>query len=414
VQVIDDGDPGFATTGAWTHFVGQGVGNDVRFSAAGNGNDAATWTFHLPEPGLYRVAATWTTHRNRATNSPFSINGSQPIRVNQEQPPGSFVEDGIAWHILGDFQINGTELIVTLTDQANEYIIADAIRVERITVPATTIIDDGQSGFTSSGNWTRYVGQGRDNDVHFSAAGSGADSATWTYRVPVAGRYRVSASWSPHPNRATDTAFTIQASGGTPVRVTVDQQQIPNDFFASSTIWKDLAIVEAANGAITVTLTDAANGYVIADAVRFEYLSPLSNSLPVLNFGAGLLDSAAVQPSLTVWQNPLDRFDVDNSGFAAPLGLLILINELNQPAWAAPDRQLPFAPPAGSIVPFLDVNGDGLITPLDAVLLTNQLNSVYSLLGSPANGEGEAVGDDFLLAEHAVHDRALLEWLADP
>jgi hypothetical protein len=44
-DIIDDGDPDFSTVGAWTHSVGAGYQNDVAFSAAGSGNDVATWNF---------------------------------------------------------------------------------------------------------------------------------------------------------------------------------------------------------------------------------------------------------------------------------------------------------------------------------------------------------------------------------
>ncbi len=55
------------------------------------------------------------------------------MRVNQEQAPNDFTFLGAGWDILGNFIITGNTLVVRLTNQANEYVIADAIRIERLT-----------------------------------------------------------------------------------------------------------------------------------------------------------------------------------------------------------------------------------------------------------------------------------------
>jgi len=58
------------------------------------------------------------------------------VLVNQELVPGSlaggFVDAGVGWTVLGTFTITGSTLTVTLTNAANEYVIADAIRIERV------------------------------------------------------------------------------------------------------------------------------------------------------------------------------------------------------------------------------------------------------------------------------------------
>ena len=74
--------------------------------------------------------------------------------------------------------------------------------------PITQIIDDGESGYSRTGSWTDFAGQGRDNDLDYSEADTGADLATWSFTVTPA-RYRVSATWNPFSNRATDAPYTI-------------------------------------------------------------------------------------------------------------------------------------------------------------------------------------------------------------
>ena len=64
--------------------------------------------------------------------------------LNQELSPDDFTADGSTWESLGDFIVTGDTLTVRLTDAANEFVIADAVRVERIEpAPEVTVKLDG-------------------------------------------------------------------------------------------------------------------------------------------------------------------------------------------------------------------------------------------------------------------------------
>jgi trimeric autotransporter adhesin len=82
------------------------------------------------------VAATWSPHKNRATDAPYTVfSGSTPLTtvdVNQELAPNDFSDDGVNWEKLGTFTITSNTLRVQLSNAANEYVIADAIRIERL------------------------------------------------------------------------------------------------------------------------------------------------------------------------------------------------------------------------------------------------------------------------------------------
>src|SRR4051812_37587570 len=96
-------------------------------------------------------------------------------------------------------------------------------------VPAARIIDDGDPGFATVGEWTPYGGQGYQADVTYSALGTGVDSATWTFAVEAGRAYRISATWSPQGNRATDAPYTL-LDGGVPLTtVRINQELAPND-----------------------------------------------------------------------------------------------------------------------------------------------------------------------------------------
>ena len=99
----------------------------------------ATWTFTELQAGTYRVSATWIRHSNRATDAPYSVlDGANPlgtVLVNQELAPDDFSDAGAPWEALGEFTIIGSTLTVQLSDAANEYVIADAIRIEKLGAP---------------------------------------------------------------------------------------------------------------------------------------------------------------------------------------------------------------------------------------------------------------------------------------
>jgi hypothetical protein len=80
------------------------------------------------------------------------------------------------------------------------------------------------------------------------------------------------------------------------------------------------------------------------------------------------------------WQNHLNRFDVSADGRVAPLDVLQIVNELNEPKFTIAQTPLPAVRP--STAPFYDVDGNGFITPLDALVIINFLNNGAS--------EGEA------------------------
>ena len=78
-----------------------------------------------------------------------------------------------------------------------------------------------------------------------------------------------------------------------------------------------------------------------------------------------------------------NQFDVDGNGTVEPLDALLVLNFISRHGNGAP------APTSGT-PPFPDVNRDGVVTPLDALLVLNYLSqsSTQSLLA----GEGESGG----------------------
>lgn len=376
--IIDNGDTGFSTSGpnAWGMSMNGGFAGDHAYNASGTGLDAAQWKFNVEPGGTYQVAVTWLAGTNRASNAPFTVfDGDIELSttiINQEVPPDDLTADGVTWESIGEFTITSDTLTVRLTDDANEFVIADAVRITQIldqpeiqvsvdgadladggaldlgetlvggtlsttvtvtntgnedllledpvlpdgftlsrsfsattlaagestsfviqfngttlgdfsgevsfgnndgdegpfnfTVNATVsdvlIIDNGDAGFSTTGTWDVSNNGGFDGDHAYTDPGDG-DTAEWTAQV-APGTYEVSATWLKATNRATDATYTILDGDTVVGTVVVDQELDPGSVEGG---WEILGQFTITSGTLTVRLTDAADDFVIADAV---------------------------------------------------------------------------------------------------------------------------------------------------
>jgi len=101
--------------------------------------------------------------------------------------------------------------------------------------------------------------------------------------------------------------------------------------------------------------------------------------------------------SFSVFQNPETRTDVDANGQVTPHDALLAVNTLNAIGSTSIDvlagqnvAAREGEPSAAIAPPFVDVNGDYQITPLDVLLVVNDLNSAESSV-APAGPDGEGV-----------------------
>jgi subtilisin family serine protease len=404
VQTIDSGEAGFSATGGWVNYNGAGLDGDMHFIQAGSGSETATWSFTGLAPGKYRVAVTWEEYSNRVSNAAYTVQDDfaelATLVVDQRQAPSSFFADGVWWQdVSGEFDILGGILSVQLTNlaaPADGYLIADAVRVERVgdaslppgpevrvlegaasitdetgtvdfgradigtpvsrtftvrnagsenltlgsislpegfslaadfttttlasgqqttftvrldavaagvfggqvsfatndddenpfnftvqgTVSVLLTIDSGEAGFSATGGWVNYNGAGLDGDMHFIQAGSGSETATWSFTGLAPGKYRVAVTWEEYSNRVSNAAYTVQDDFAELATLVVDQRQAPSSFFADGVWWQDVSgEFDILGGILSVQLTNLAapaDGYLIADAVRVERVGDAS------------------------------------------------------------------------------------------------------------------------------------------
>jgi hypothetical protein len=147
VRIIDNGASGFSTTGSWYRRTNLGRERDMHYALRGNGSAVATWTFTGLEAGQYRVSGTWPGSILHATNAPFSVyDGTQllgTVAVNQERATSAFLDAGSRWQNLGTFTIDGSTLVVKLTNAANDRVVADGIRIERVYSTSAGVVGRG-------------------------------------------------------------------------------------------------------------------------------------------------------------------------------------------------------------------------------------------------------------------------------
>jgi len=95
------------------------------------------------------------------------------------------------------------------------------------------------------------------------SAGTGANYVRWAVKVPQSGTYKLYARWTSAPDRATNATYVIQHAGGTE-SVVVNQRTNGGQWNVLGT-WNFSSTIPA-----QVTLSDAADGTVSADAIWFE------------------------------------------------------------------------------------------------------------------------------------------------
>jgi hypothetical protein len=81
------------------------------------------------------------------------------------------------------------------------------------------------------------------------------------------------------------------------------------------------------------------------------------------------LNGLIIDIAQSAWQNPANKYDTNADGKVTPLDVLIVINDINRSG----SRVLPISKPASAA--FIDVNGDGSVGPVDALQIINYINT---------------------------------------
>lgn len=136
--IIDNGAPGFTRSyNNWTSLTNTlAYQLDYEYASAGNGSAFAWWNFTTIPNGSYEIFARWSHFNNRATNAPYTVysglGGATQLGttlVNQQLAPVGEYSNGVAWQSIGTFEVTSNTLRVKLANNANGFVVADAIRI---------------------------------------------------------------------------------------------------------------------------------------------------------------------------------------------------------------------------------------------------------------------------------------------
>ena len=102
-----------------------------------------------------------------------------------------------------------------------------------------------------------------------------SSSGQYSFTNLPSGTYLISTNWVKGTSRASNAPYTLTGVTGGPTTVPINQKVVPDDLTWNGAAWEHLGTFQITGGTLTMRLTDNANGYVYADAVRVEQLSPL-------------------------------------------------------------------------------------------------------------------------------------------
>jgi hypothetical protein len=144
------------------------------------------------------------------------------------------------------------------------------------------LIDNADTGYSETGTgWNTetlanaYLGSARAHP-----SGSGANGASWQFNIS-AGWYTVQVTWAEGAGRATNATFTVKDGDTVKGSAVVDQTMAPSGTVSGGRPWQTLGTFSIHGNTLEVTLTDQANGVVVADGVQ---LIPVANVIQVLGW----------------------------------------------------------------------------------------------------------------------------------
>ncbi len=114
-----------------------------------------------------------------------------------------------------------------------------------------------------------------------------------------------------------------------------------------------------------------------------------------------MLIDAAVTPPESDWQSPIEPLDINADGLISPIDALLVINELGR----FPNGVLTSAEAGQS--PYLDPSGDGLLAPLDALAVINQLTRNSSIPDVTCESSAAAAASSASVGGQTEFDSAL-------
>ncbi len=257
------------------------IADEVSITPIGASPNSVSWAFSVTAGGDHRISAKWTSHPNRATNAEYVIEYVDGISGLSENMVAVVdqTSDGGVYNDLATLDVQAGST-VTLTDQANGIVVADAVQV-------------------------------------VASAEDVPNQVTWPVSISQDGVYEIYGMWTSHPDRASNATYEIE-NGSTTAQIQANQQQGGGDWQLLTTLALD------ASQPVNITLSDVADGYVIADAVQ---LRGMSGGVSGLNFvhsdHLGTPQVVTGGSQQIVWQGDYEPFGRRHQAYRCPFDFLV-------------------------------------------------------------------------------------------
>jgi hypothetical protein len=143
-EIIDDSDTGFTATSGWQIYSGNlfvsGYNTGLTYSRPTASSEIAQWTFTgLSIGSSYQVAVSWNNREIfRAQNANYTVHDGTTMidstNINQRVAPNSdHTENDKPFDIIFDsVQISSGTLVLKLSSVTDDYVVADAVRIELV------------------------------------------------------------------------------------------------------------------------------------------------------------------------------------------------------------------------------------------------------------------------------------------
>jgi VCBS repeat-containing protein len=329
----------------------------------------------------------------------FSYDPSS-VPALQSLAPGEFVRDTFTYRVSDGVGLSNEGTVTVTVDGRNDAPIpeTDSYTVNedtRLTVPAAigVLVNDtdpegsplsaslatnpanGTAVLNSSGFFTYQPNpdfNGSDSFTYTLTDGSATARGTVTINVQAVNDAPIAVADS-YDVAEGDTLTVSAANGLLANDVDVDQEQL-RAILVSGSGPQNGTLALNADGSFTYSPTD---GFFGTDTFRYTAQDGSGTQSPAVTVSIVV---ANTRPR----RNSAQPLDVSADGQISPIDVLLVVNEINRNG----SHAIPADSPA--IAPYWDVNGNGSVDPLDALIVINFLNGGG---GGFAEGESGAVSD---------------------
>jgi hypothetical protein len=296
--------------------------------------------------------------------------------------PAGDSDNGITWQSLGSYQIANNQLIVRLGGNANGYVIADAVRIVANGIPQQVPEIDvaGSSVSIGVGDSSPQAADGTE----FGSVLATTDSAVQTFTIANTGNAPLHLTAQP----------AVQLGGNNPQDFVIVSQPA-------------VAIAPGSSSKFQVLFHPTTTG------LRQAVISIASDDSDESLYQFVIEGTGTNGPiGVPLAHNDVLPVDVNNDQMVSARDAIIVINALNRPAPTAgalvATADAVATPAAATDSPsyYIDVDGDGLVGPHDAIMVINYLIR-HPLAAAPATAPAAAPAAQPQVQAFAITDEAV-------